>query len=57
MSESKLAEDLQRTANIDKLKDVHARVKYRERREIALDKADEADELNFDDDLMESGNE
>ena len=47
LSESILESQLQRMANIDKIKHVWHRVKARERQQIKLDRLDEAAELNF----------
>ncbi len=49
MSESQLAEELQRVANIDKIKHVWRKVKLRDRQELLLERAEDAQELNFDD--------
>lgn len=49
---TQLTPELQTTANIDKIKHIWNSIKRREIREIALDKIDEAQELNFDDDLL-----
>jgi hypothetical protein len=47
LTESNLESQLQRMANIDKIKHVWHRVKARERQQIKLDRLDETDELNF----------
>ena len=48
MSESQLADELQQTANIDKIKHVWRKVKLRERQEAIRERAEDAEELNFD---------
>ena len=49
MSEPQLADQLQTTANIDKIKHVWRKVKLRERQERILERLEDAQELNFDD--------
>ena len=48
MSQTQLATQLQTTANIDKLKFIWRRIKLRERQEVLREKAEDAQELNFD---------
>ena len=49
MSQTQLAQDLQTTANIDKIKHVWRKVKLRERQELMRERLEDAQELNFDD--------
>ena len=48
MSESQYEQDLQRTANIDKIRDTFRKVKIRELIQRKRDAEDEAQELDFD---------
>lgn len=52
MSESELAKDLQRQANIDKIRMAHQKIKAADLIQRRRDSEDELQELNFDDDLM-----
>ena len=48
MSQTQLAEQLQTTANIDRIKHIYRIIKARERQEFIREKLEDAQELNFD---------
>lgn len=52
MSELQYEQDLQRTANIDKIRQVQFNLNAVKRKERIRDRLDDAQELNFDNDLQ-----
>lgn len=52
MSITQLTADLQRTANIDKIRQVQLNINAAKRKERIRERLEEAKELNFDDELQ-----
>lgn len=51
LTESQLTEQLQRIANIDKIRQAYVNVKLRERQGLIRERAEDAQELDFEKDL------